>query len=98
MTETQITELQFSTGQSLTGHLVRSGAPELPEGYTYRLNIQHPSGVDGTPLRAATITARIGSMVGSEWVEEARFSEITRAHMQGATVAACIHAYEVWDA
>jgi hypothetical protein len=98
VTETQIKDFVTSHGNSLTGHLVASGAPQLPEGFTYRLDIKHPTLTDGRPAQAASVTARIGSMVASEWVEVSRFTEVTRASLQGATVAACVHAYEVWGA
>lgn len=98
MTETQITDLQFSTGNSLTEQLVRDGAPSLPEGYTYRLEIKHPTLADGLPERGpASVTARIGHWIGDEWVELVRFTEVTRAHLHGATIAACVHAREEWE-
>lgn len=84
-------------GTTQTDLLVSRGAPELPEGFTYRLNIQHPSLTDGRPTRAASVTARIGEHVGDEWVEVAQFTEITRADLTMAAVAACKHAYEEWE-
>jgi len=93
-----ITELQFSTGQTLTERMVADGALPLPAGFTYRLDIKHPTLTDGRPVKAAEVTARIGHFIGDEWVEVARFTEVTRAHLHGATIAAARHAYEVWDA
>jgi hypothetical protein len=90
-------ELNFSTGHGLTDHLVRSGAPRLPEGYTYRLDIKHPTLSDGLPQRGpASVTARIGHLIADEWVEVVRFTEITRVSLDMASVAACKHAFETW--
>ena len=84
-------------GNTQTELLVKRGAPELPEGFTYRLDIKHPSLTEGRPmLQPATVTARIGEHVGDEWVEVARFTEVTRADLAMASVAAAKHAYEVW--
>ena len=93
---TEITNLTFSDGSSLTARLVADGAPVLPEGYDYRLHIKHPTLSISGPTRAAEVTARIGGLIGDEWVEVARFTEVTRAHLHGATIAAATHAYEVW--
>lgn len=95
MTETQIKALVTSLGKSLTEHLVAQGAPALPEGYTYRLDIKHPTLSEGLPQRGpASVTARIGHQIGDEWLELARFTEITRVSLDMASVAACKNAYE----
>jgi hypothetical protein len=86
----QVDNMIFSTGHNLTSSLVNDGAPELPEGFSYRLHIVHGDG----PGR---VTARIGYTSGDEWVEVARFTEVTRANLHGATVAAAVHAHEVWQ-
>ena len=85
-----VADMTFSTGHNLTSGLVRSGAPELPEGFSYRLHIEHGDG-------PARVTARLGYLSNDEWVECARFTEVTRANLQGATVAACVHAHELWQ-
>ena len=80
----------------MTERLIRDGAPLLPKGYTYRLDIKHPTETDGRPVMGpARVTARIGHYIGDEWVESSQFTEVTRAHLHGATIAACVHAYEV---
>jgi hypothetical protein len=68
-------------------------------GYSYRLHIKHSSLTYMVPPAQPvppSVTARIGYLVGNEWVEVASFTEHTRANLQGATVAACVHAYETW--
>lgn len=95
MSETQIREAAIYWSKTPTELLVGRGAPRLPGGYTYRLEIKHPSLINGGPVRAASVTARIGHVIGDEWVEVARFTEVTRADLGMATVAACKHAYEV---
>lgn len=100
MTETKIDYLSFSNGRSLTEQLVKDGAPALPVGYSYRLHIKHSSLSYSIPPAnpvPPSVTARIGYHMGDEWVEVSNFTEHTRAHLQGATVAACIHAYEWWE-
>lgn len=98
MTETRINELTFSTGHTLTERLVADGAPALPDGYQYRVHITHKTLTYGVPPAKPlpSVTVRIGSLVGDEWVEVARYTGLTRVHLQGATVAAAIHAYEEW--
>lgn len=91
-----MTEARFSTANTLTEWLVKNGAPALPAGYTYRLEIQHPTLIDGRPERASHVTARIGVMLGGEWREVSRFTEVTRVDLTMATVAACRHANEGW--
>lgn len=86
----QVDNMIFSTGHNLTNSLVRDGAPELPEGYSYRLHIKHDNG-------PGQVTARIGYAYADEWIEVARFTEVTRANLHGATVAAAVHAHEVWQ-
>jgi hypothetical protein len=77
--------------------LVERGAPSLPEGYTYRLDIKHPSLTEAKPLlQPASVTARIGCFLGDEWLEVSRFTEVTRADLAMASVAACKHAWEGW--
>jgi hypothetical protein len=97
---TSITDLSFSTGRNLTEQLIADGAPPLPAGFTYRLDIKHPSLSSPEGPRAgkpaASVTARIGYLKGDEWVEVARFTEVTRAHLHGATIAAAAHAYREW--
>lgn len=98
--EARIDYLSFSNGMSLTEKLVADGAPALPVGYTYRLHIKHSSLSYSIPPAQPvppSVTARIGYLIGDEWAEVASFTEHTRSHMGGATVAACIHAYEGWE-
>lgn len=85
----------FSTASTLTEWLVKLGAPSLPAGYQYRLEIQHPTLVDGGPTPPANVTARIGYAVGDEWVEVSRYTEVTRVDLGMASVAACRHSYEI---
>ena len=100
MSESKIDYLSFSNGRSLTEQLVADGAPPLPVGFSYRLHIKHSSltySVHPAPPVPPSVTARIGYLLGDEWIEVASFTENTRAHLHGATVAACVHAYEEWD-
>ena len=87
----------FSSG-SLTEHLVRMGAPALPEPYTYRLSIAHDRG------GASEVTAKIGHFKrhpedGEYWSERIRYTEVSRVDLGMAAVAAATHAYEgiVWE-
>lgn len=96
--ETKIDNLKFSTGHGLTDRLVADGAPELPKGFEYRLIITHPSLAHlapGSTPPPASVTARIGWRAGDEFLEVARYTEVTRAHLHGATIAAATHAYEL---
>jgi hypothetical protein len=78
-------------GKTQTELLVSRGAPELPEGYTYRLHVNHN--------KPPEVTAVIGLELsrGTGFVEVARFTEVTRADLAMASVAACRHAFEEWD-
>lgn len=100
MSESRIDYLSFSNGRSLTEQLVADGAPALPVGYSYRLHIKHSSlSYSAHPAQPVppSVTARIGYLIGDEWVEVASFTEVTRVSLDMATRAACKHAYEVWD-
>lgn len=100
MSETKIDYLSFSNGRSLTEQLVADGAPALPAGYSYRLHIKHSSLTYMVPPAKPvppSVTARIGYLMGDEWIEVTRFTEQTRVDLQGATRAACIRAYEGWE-
>jgi hypothetical protein len=79
------------------------GAPKLPEGFTYHVHIQHPSqsdpaGLIPRPRPQATVTVSIGEhvIVTGRFIPEVSYTEITRADLQGAVVAAATHAYEEW--
>lgn len=101
MKTTELTNsVQFSTGHSLTDRLVADGAPRLPENFEYRLIITHPSlahlGPEDRP-QPASVTARIGYRAGDEFLEVARYTEVTRAHLHGATIAAATHANECFE-
>lgn len=93
---TEIVTLEFSKGYGLTEGMIVDGAPALPEGFTYRLHIKHSTLTQGGTPTAPEVTAKIGSFIGDEWVEVARYTEVTRADLRMATVAAAFHAYEVW--
>lgn len=98
MSTTELTNAtQFSTGHRLTGRLVASGAPRLPEGFEYRVLITHPSLAllpAGATPPPASVTVRIGYRAGDEFLEVSRYTEITRVSLDMATVAAATHAYE----
>lgn len=88
-------------GPTQTERLVKNGAPELPEGYTYKLYFTHPSlAMDvanvlalrsTVPPKATSVTATIVDERG--W-PVASFTEVTRADLGMASVAAARHAYE----
>lgn len=81
----------FSTGQNLSGWLIRLGAPELPAGHTYRLRLEP---ADRTAAVSPTkVTAYIYD--GDQLVAQA--SEITRVDSALAAVAAARHASQELD-
>lgn len=74
----------FSDGATVTEWMVRRGAPALPYGYRYRLEIN-----DGS-ARGPLVTAQIleGGMLHSE------YTEVTRVSVNMAAVSAAHYAYE----
>jgi hypothetical protein len=52
---------------------------------------------DSDPFKPTRVTARIGYVSMDEWVEVSQFTEVTRSNLHGATVAAAVHAHEVWQ-
>lgn len=80
----------FSTGQNLSGWLIRLGAPELPEGLTYRLLLEPAD--RGAAVSPTKVTAFILDGDGDTVLAQA--SEITRVDSALAAVAAARHASE----
>jgi hypothetical protein len=81
-------------GKTQTELLVSRGAPALPDGYTYKLHFQHPAlSYDDRPPKAARVTA---SIMDERGVELASYTEVTRASLDMASVAAAKRAFEWW--
>jgi hypothetical protein len=78
------------------------GAPKLPKGYEYFVHIQHPTlsdpaGLVKPPRPQATVTVSIVEDVFGYMDIHSQYTEVTRAHLMGAVVAAATHAYEEWE-
>lgn len=81
----------FSTGHNLSEWLIRLGAPELPEGHTYRLLL-----APADPSAHASPT-RVTALIMEGDVVRAESSEITRVDSSMAAVAAARHAFQELD-
>lgn len=89
MTTTRDTENTYSDGHTLTGWLVKLGAPAPIPGVSYRIATRTVGDGPGAPTEV-TITVHNGM---SNRVE-ARATELTRVGVDMAAVAAAHHAYE----
>ena len=84
-------ESRFSNGEGVTGWLVKSGAPELPERYRYKVFVDAEH---GGPRR---VVVDIQEQKMGGWATRATYVEQTRVDLTMAAVAAATHAYEVWQ-
>ena len=83
---------QFSDGSTLTGWLVKLGAPALPEGQSYRLEFAEGGYFNPMEVKA-TIRRREHGLI----YDVASYTERTRSNVMGAAVAAAKRACEVRD-
>lgn len=76
----------FSDSSTLTGWLVRLGAPQLPPGLSYRVHMGPSSADMHCPTRVTVFICEGGTVL-------AQSSEVTRVSSQMAAVAAAHHAH-----